>query len=225
MLRMAGIGAMLPARIARTSGLDRQTRNQIWEFIRALSRDERVTVFFTTHYMEEAERVADHIAVIDHGRIVAEGTAAALQQSLRLALRLCHAATRARPTLSNIGCGGGRGSTRLRLAATRGAVISAAGWARRSPRPPRWKPIHAQIAAPGVASAGLDRSKICGAVELPYQASKLMQPTDGCRLFGCPAPGGFLSRILTGSGTCREGRTLRHYRRRVGRLHVGRAVE
>jgi ABC-2 type transport system ATP-binding protein len=39
-----------------------------------------VTVFFTTHYMEEAERVADRIAVIDHGRIVAEGTAAALRQ-------------------------------------------------------------------------------------------------------------------------------------------------
>ena len=39
-----------------------------------------MTVFFTTHYMEEAERVADRIAVIDHGRIVAEGTAAALRQ-------------------------------------------------------------------------------------------------------------------------------------------------
>jgi ABC-2 type transport system ATP-binding protein len=38
-------------------------------------------VFFTTHYMEEAERVADQIAVIDHGRIVAEGTAAALRQA------------------------------------------------------------------------------------------------------------------------------------------------
>jgi ABC-type proline/glycine betaine transport system ATPase subunit len=63
-----------------TSGLDPQTRNQIWEFIRALSRDEGVTVFFTTHYMEEAARVADRIAVIDHGRIVAEGTAAALRQ-------------------------------------------------------------------------------------------------------------------------------------------------
>jgi ABC-2 type transport system ATP-binding protein len=63
-----------------TSGLDPQTRKQIWEFIRGLSREERVTVFFTTHYMEEAERVADCIAVIDHGRIVAEGTAAALRQ-------------------------------------------------------------------------------------------------------------------------------------------------
>jgi ABC-2 type transport system ATP-binding protein len=63
-----------------TAGLDPQTRNQIWEFIRKLCRDEGVTVFFTTHYMEEAERVADEIAVIDHGRIVAEGTATALRQ-------------------------------------------------------------------------------------------------------------------------------------------------
>ena len=63
-----------------TAGLDPQTRNQIWEFIRGLCRNEHVTVFFTTHYMEEAERVADQIAVIDHGRIVAQGTAAALRQ-------------------------------------------------------------------------------------------------------------------------------------------------
>jgi len=63
-----------------TVGLDPQTRNQIWEFVRSLCRDERVTVFFTTHYMEEAERVADQVAVIDHGRIIAEGTAEALQR-------------------------------------------------------------------------------------------------------------------------------------------------
>ena len=62
-----------------TVGLDPQTRNQIWEFVRRLCRDERVTVFFTTHYMEEAERVADQVAVIDHGRIIAEGTVEALR--------------------------------------------------------------------------------------------------------------------------------------------------
>jgi len=60
-----------------TSGLDPQTRNQIWDFIRGLSRDETVTVFFTTHYMEEAERVADRIAVIDYGKIIAQGSAEA----------------------------------------------------------------------------------------------------------------------------------------------------
>src|ERR1700746_1653558 len=62
-----------------TSGLDPPTAIQYWEVIRGLCRDERVTVFFTTHYMEEAERVADRIAVIDRGRIVAEGPAAELR--------------------------------------------------------------------------------------------------------------------------------------------------
>jgi ABC-2 type transport system ATP-binding protein len=62
-----------------TSGLDPQTRNQIWDFIRGLSRDETVTVFFTTHYMEEAERVADEVAVIDHGKIIAQGSIGALK--------------------------------------------------------------------------------------------------------------------------------------------------
>lgn len=57
-----------------TSGLDPQTRNQIWQYIRELCRERKVTVFFTTHYMEEAERVADRIAIIDHGRIVAQGS-------------------------------------------------------------------------------------------------------------------------------------------------------
>ena len=63
-----------------TLGLDPQTRNQIWEFVRNLSREHRVTVFFTTHAMEEAERVADEITIIDHGRIVADGTVASLKQ-------------------------------------------------------------------------------------------------------------------------------------------------
>ena len=53
-----------------TLGLDPQTRNHIWEFIRP-QREEGMTVFFTTHYMDEADRVADQIAVIDHGKIVA----------------------------------------------------------------------------------------------------------------------------------------------------------
>ena len=63
-----------------TLGLDPQTRSHIWEFVRGLSREHQVTVFFTTHAMEEAERVADDITVIDHGRIVAEGTAASLKE-------------------------------------------------------------------------------------------------------------------------------------------------
>jgi ABC-type multidrug transport system ATPase subunit len=63
-----------------TAGLDPQTRNHIWGFVRSLTREDDVTVLFTTHYMDEAERVADEIAIIDHGHIVAEGTIPALKR-------------------------------------------------------------------------------------------------------------------------------------------------
>jgi ABC-2 type transport system ATP-binding protein len=57
-----------------TLGLDPQSRNQLWCHVRHLNETEKVTVFLTTHYMDEAERVAHRIAIIDHGRIVAQGT-------------------------------------------------------------------------------------------------------------------------------------------------------
>jgi len=57
-----------------TLGLDPQTRNHIWNYIQNLNHEENITVFFTTHYMEEAERIARKIAIIDHGRIVASGS-------------------------------------------------------------------------------------------------------------------------------------------------------
>jgi ABC-2 type transport system ATP-binding protein len=63
-----------------TLGLDPQTRNQLWTHVRRLNEEERVTVFLTTHYMEEAERVAHRIAIIDHGRIIAQGSAAELKR-------------------------------------------------------------------------------------------------------------------------------------------------
>jgi ABC-2 type transport system ATP-binding protein len=63
-----------------TIGLDPQTRNHIWGFIQQLSKEQKVTVFFTTHYMEEADRVADRVAVIDHGKIVSEGSPAELKE-------------------------------------------------------------------------------------------------------------------------------------------------
>jgi ABC-2 type transport system ATP-binding protein len=62
-----------------TLGLDPQSRNQLWTHVKHLNETERVTVFLTTHYMDEAERVAHRIAVIDHGRIVAQGTPAELK--------------------------------------------------------------------------------------------------------------------------------------------------
>jgi ABC-2 type transport system ATP-binding protein len=63
-----------------TLGLDPQSRNQLWTHVRRLNETEGVTVFLTTHYMEEAERVAHRIAIIDHGRIVAQGSPQELKQ-------------------------------------------------------------------------------------------------------------------------------------------------
>ncbi|PIO05604.1 multidrug ABC transporter ATP-binding protein, partial [Candidatus Woesearchaeota archaeon CG08_land_8_20_14_0_20_43_7] len=57
-----------------TIGLDPQTRHHIWNHILELNKSEGITIFFTTHYMEEAEHVADRVAVIDHGRIITIGT-------------------------------------------------------------------------------------------------------------------------------------------------------
>ncbi|MBS1849411.1 MAG: ATP-binding cassette domain-containing protein [Acidobacteria bacterium] len=63
-----------------TLGLDPQTRNQLWTHVKHLNETEQVTVFLTTHYMDEADRVAQRIAIIDHGGIVAQGTPQELKQ-------------------------------------------------------------------------------------------------------------------------------------------------
>ena len=62
-----------------TLGLDPQSRNQLWTHIKHLNQTEQVTVFLTTHYMDEADRVAHRIAIIDHGKLVAQGTSQELQ--------------------------------------------------------------------------------------------------------------------------------------------------
>jgi ABC-2 type transport system ATP-binding protein len=62
-----------------TLGLDPQSRNQLWTHVKHLNETEGVTVFLTTHYMDEAERMAHRVAIIDHGKIVAQGTAAQLK--------------------------------------------------------------------------------------------------------------------------------------------------
>ena len=63
-----------------TLGLDPQTRNHMWSYLQSLNGSDGTTVFFTTHYMEEAERVAHRIAIIDHGKIIASGTAKSLRE-------------------------------------------------------------------------------------------------------------------------------------------------
>ena len=57
-----------------TTGLDPHSRNALWEEVRRLARDEGVTIFLTTQYLEEADVLARRIGIIDHGKIVAEGT-------------------------------------------------------------------------------------------------------------------------------------------------------
>jgi len=63
-----------------TLGLDPQSRNQLWTHVKHLNETEKVTVFLTTHYMDEADRVAQRIAIIDHGKIVAQGSSQELKQ-------------------------------------------------------------------------------------------------------------------------------------------------
>lgn len=62
-----------------TLGLDPQSRNQLWTHVKNLNEKEQTTVFLTTHYMDEADRVAHRIAIMDHGTIVAIGTSAELK--------------------------------------------------------------------------------------------------------------------------------------------------
>ncbi len=65
-----------------TTGLDPQSRTALWEEVGRLARDEGVTVFLTTQYLEEADVLADRVGIIDHGRIVAEGTPAQLKAEI-----------------------------------------------------------------------------------------------------------------------------------------------
>ena len=62
-----------------TLGLDPQSRNQLWSHVKKVNEAEKVTVMLTTHYMDEADRVAHRVGVIDHGKLVAVGTPAEIK--------------------------------------------------------------------------------------------------------------------------------------------------
>ncbi len=65
-----------------TTGLDPQSRSALWEEVERLAREDGVTVFLTTQYLEEADALADRVGIIDRGQIVAEGTPAALKAEM-----------------------------------------------------------------------------------------------------------------------------------------------
>ncbi len=65
-----------------TLGLDPQSRAHIWDYIEALRRDKGITIFLTTHYMDEADKLCDRVAIIDHGRIISLGEPEELKRSI-----------------------------------------------------------------------------------------------------------------------------------------------
>src|SRR5437762_1581261 len=65
-----------------TTGLDPEARAELWQEIERLSRDEEMTILLTTHYLEEADRLAARLAIVDRGRVVAEGSPDALKSEL-----------------------------------------------------------------------------------------------------------------------------------------------
>ena len=65
-----------------TLGLDPQTRDHIWKYIEKLAKDEKITVVITTHYMDEADKLCDRLAIIDHGKIIVLGTPEKLKKDL-----------------------------------------------------------------------------------------------------------------------------------------------
>jgi ABC-2 type transport system ATP-binding protein len=65
-----------------TLGLDPQTREHIWAYIERLSKEEKVTILMTTHYMDEADSLCDRVAIVDHGRIIALDPPSALKMRI-----------------------------------------------------------------------------------------------------------------------------------------------
>ena len=65
-----------------TLGLDPQTRNHLWDYIRSMNQEKKVTIILTTHYMDEAEKLSERVAIIDQGKIIALDTPNALKEQL-----------------------------------------------------------------------------------------------------------------------------------------------
>ncbi|MGP3975713.1 ATP-binding cassette domain-containing protein [Streptomyces sp. 8N114] len=88
-----------------TTGLDPQARSEMWGEIARMAADEQMTVLLTTHYLEEADHLADRLAIVDHGTVVAAGTPEELKSELRgdaVHVELTEADSRARAVLRRV---------------------------------------------------------------------------------------------------------------------------
>ena len=65
-----------------TTGLDPQSRTGVWNYLRRLNKEDKITIFLTTQYLEEADKLCDRLAIIDHGQIVTSGTPSSLKAEI-----------------------------------------------------------------------------------------------------------------------------------------------
>ena len=138
-----------------TTGLDPRSRNQVWDIVRALRRA-GTTILLCTQYLDEADQLADRIAVIDHGRVIAEGTPGAAQGVGRRR-RAARAPARRRAAPAGGGVLRRAGSGTVHLEPDPAALTRAVR--RRRPRPPTRSP-RSPAAGVGVADFSLGQPSL-----------------------------------------------------------------
>jgi ABC transporter DrrB family efflux protein len=209
-----------------TTGLDPRSRNEIWAIVRELVR-EGTTLLLTTQYLEEADQLADRIAVIDHGRVIAQGTGNELKDQVGgqiLEVELISAASRdeALSVLAGVGCGAPEPAERLdqlTLPAPRDGlelVEDAAAALRRAGigvsdlglRRPTLDDVFLQLTGAPPSENGAGREASAGAQRLPAPSS----PSDrGRRVLRLPRPSLNGMRSAVTDAQVVTGRNLRHF--------------
>ena len=139
-----------------TTGLDPEARALMWAEIERLAREERMTILLTTHYLEEADRLASQLAIVDRGRIVARGTPDELKAELEgdaVQVELAGDDGGAAQTRA-----GARRRARRRARSRAARCTPARPTARRRSRPcwPRWRPYGVRAASVTLARPSLD---------------------------------------------------------------------
>ena len=155
-----------------TTGLDPEARAEMWAEIERLAADEQVTVLLTTHYLDEADRLADRLAIVDRGRVVVEGTPDAAQARAARRHRARRAGRRRRgagaprrcarvPGLREVGADG---HDRLRARARQRGAARSRPCSPRSTRP--GSPSTSVTVAPAVARRRLPAARSAAASEV-----------------------------------------------------------